>query len=404
MTSFLDDPGGFATGRRQRVVDDMPHCTIVVVGKTGVGKSTLINSVFGEQLAETGVGRPITQHFSEYGVPGVPVTIVDSRGIELSQDLQDVTDELLGEIEGRLRGPADRHLHLLWYCISAEGARFEPETEGALLRAVGGSTDLPCLVVLTKTYDPEDSSVAELKRYVESEQLPVRGVLPVLAERRYGLPAHGLDALITATEAVIPEGVRTAFVNAQVRQISGKRARSYARVERLVAEQDTAYRLFAFAREAIGRDAGEEERYLQRVLDVIAQVAAIFGAATATDARVEALALATLGGEAGANGLHNFLQIANRLALLIPPVGPTVAVKVGAKLASSLLAAESANRLDKADRVRAQLLSRIYGRAAADTLADAAHADLEERPLSDEDFAARFDAHLQREAKTTTEH
>ena len=53
MTSFLDDPGGFANERRRRAVDDMPRCTIVVVGKTGVGKSTFINGVFGERLAET---------------------------------------------------------------------------------------------------------------------------------------------------------------------------------------------------------------------------------------------------------------------------------------------------------------------------------------------------------------
>ena len=172
MTSFLDNPGEFATGRRRRAVDDMPHCTIVVVGKTGVGKSTLINGVFGEQLAETGVGPPGHAALQRVRVPGAPVTIVDSRGIELSQDLEEVTDELLREIEQRLRGPADRHLHVLWYCISAEGARFEPETEGALLRAVGGSTALPCLVVLTKAYDPEDPAVAELKRFVEGEQPP----------------------------------------------------------------------------------------------------------------------------------------------------------------------------------------------------------------------------------------
>ncbi|MDA0173842.1 50S ribosome-binding GTPase [Solirubrobacter taibaiensis] len=404
MTSFLDNPGGFATGRRRRAVSDMPRCTIVVVGKTGVGKSTLINGVFGEQLAETGVGRPVTQHFSEYSVPGMPVTIVDSRGIELSQDLRAVTDELLREIEDRLRGPADRHLHVLWYCISAEGARFEPETEGALLRAVGGSTDLPCLVVLTKAYDPEDQGVAELKRFVEHENLPLRGVVPVLAEGRYDLPPHGLDALITATEAHIDEGVRAAFVNAQVREIGAKLTSALARVDELADEQDTAYRPLAFASEAFGRgDAGEEERYLRRVLDVIAEVAAIFGVATATDERLEVLALATLGGQTGLKGLHNFLRNASRLALLIPPVGPTVTVKIGAKLVSALIAAEGANRVDKAERVRAQLLSRIYGRAAAAVLAEAAHADLAGRTLPDPDFAARFDEQLDHEAAAAVE-
>lgn len=404
MTAFLDDPGGFASERRRRAVEDMPQCTIVVVGKTGVGKSTLINGVFGERLAETGVGRPVTQHFSEYSVPGVPVTIVDSRGIELSQDLQQVTDELLKLIDDRLRGPADRHLHVLWYGVSAEGGRFEPETEGVLLRTIGGRTSLPCLVVLTKAVDPEDADVIALKRFVEDERLPIRGVLPVLVEERYKMGPHGIDALVTVTEELIPEGVRAAFVNAQTRQIGSKRARSYKRVERLVDEQDTAYRPLAFARELIGRDTGEEERYLRRVLDVIAQVAAIFGTATATDERVATLVRAVLGGETGTSGLQNFLSTANKLVLLLPPIGPSAAVKVGAKLVTSLIAAETANRVDKADRVRAQLLSLAYGRAAADVLADAARADLDERPLSDADFAGRFEEHLQREATTVAEH
>ena len=33
---------------------------IMLSGITGVGKSTLINAIFGEDLAETGVGAPLT--------------------------------------------------------------------------------------------------------------------------------------------------------------------------------------------------------------------------------------------------------------------------------------------------------------------------------------------------------
>ena len=136
----------------------------------------------------------------------------------------------------------------------------------------------------------------------------------------------------------------------------------------------------AFAREAIGRDPSEEERYLQRVLDVIAQVAAIFGAATATDERVRRSRWPR-SAVRRATGLQQ-LPAHREPARAADPAGRADGgVKVGAKLVLSLIAAEGANRVDKAARVRAQLLSRIYGRAAAAVLADAAHADPERRPL-----------------------
>lgn len=34
---------------------------VLIVGKTGVGKSTLINAVFGDKVAKTGSGKPVTQ-------------------------------------------------------------------------------------------------------------------------------------------------------------------------------------------------------------------------------------------------------------------------------------------------------------------------------------------------------
>ncbi|NLW11160.1 MAG: GTP-binding protein, partial [Clostridiaceae bacterium] len=37
----------------------MHTANLMVVGKTGVGKSTLINSVFRDNLADTGIGTPV---------------------------------------------------------------------------------------------------------------------------------------------------------------------------------------------------------------------------------------------------------------------------------------------------------------------------------------------------------
>ena len=37
------------------------HVNILIAGRSGVGKSTLINAIFQGNLATTGQGRPVTQ-------------------------------------------------------------------------------------------------------------------------------------------------------------------------------------------------------------------------------------------------------------------------------------------------------------------------------------------------------
>ncbi|XJS10385.1 GTPase [Aerococcaceae bacterium WGS1372] len=61
---------------------------ILIAGKTGSGKSTLINAVFREKLAETGVGAPVTQHVEQITKEGVPLVLYDTRGLELSPETQ----------------------------------------------------------------------------------------------------------------------------------------------------------------------------------------------------------------------------------------------------------------------------------------------------------------------------
>lgn len=49
------------------------------MGKTGSGKSSLVNAIFGEQFAKTGVGVPVTKHLEKYAPQDKPVVVYDTK-------------------------------------------------------------------------------------------------------------------------------------------------------------------------------------------------------------------------------------------------------------------------------------------------------------------------------------
>ena len=55
---------------------------VLISGATGAGKSSLINAVFGRQIAVTGAGVPITQNFNKYESDDTHMILYDSKGLE----------------------------------------------------------------------------------------------------------------------------------------------------------------------------------------------------------------------------------------------------------------------------------------------------------------------------------
>jgi small GTP-binding protein len=100
----------------------------VIIGQTGVGKSSLINYLYGEKIAETGVGKPVTKNgFHEYDfeLNGLPVCLFDSWGLEVGKDEQWM-DDLNKEFQKRgVTESADKWFHSAFYCISAGSARIQ---------------------------------------------------------------------------------------------------------------------------------------------------------------------------------------------------------------------------------------------------------------------------------------
>ena len=77
----------------------------IIIGTSGVGKSTLINELFGEKLAAEGNGKRTTTENKKYESKLVPfMSILDTVGTEIGtgHKLSDVLKETLEEIMNKL--------------------------------------------------------------------------------------------------------------------------------------------------------------------------------------------------------------------------------------------------------------------------------------------------------------
>jgi uncharacterized protein (DUF697 family)/GTP-binding protein EngB required for normal cell division len=209
------DPAAYFSEAQQREMAKLGHANILISGQTGVGKSTLINAVFRVPLADEGTGKPVTKHVQRYDVPGVPVTIFDTPGIELGQAKNDVIREYKKTITDSRKGPPDGVIHAAWYCVDAGQARIQ-DYDIEIVRAL--ADEVPVILVLTQCID--DGRAAALDAAIVQEDLPIEGspVHTLARERRLAgqaLPSKGLEELVERTNDILPEAVKRAFVNAQ---------------------------------------------------------------------------------------------------------------------------------------------------------------------------------------------
>jgi len=100
----------------------------VIAGKTGVGKSALINYLYGNNIVDSGAGKPVTVkgfHPIDLEINEMSVTIFDSWGLEADK-YQDWINSLDEELEKRKPGSdVTNWFHSIFYCIQGGGHRVE---------------------------------------------------------------------------------------------------------------------------------------------------------------------------------------------------------------------------------------------------------------------------------------
>lgn len=226
---FIEVKKGKEMGQNEK----LPKLNIMVVGKTGVGKSTLLNSLFGENLAITGNGKPITQKIRKFEPEGFPISIYDTPGMELDGEhsAESLLNEVTKLIQDKMKSnDIEQAIHCILYCINTTSSRFE-ESESDFLQKLTVSTsqcNTPVILVLTQSFSKKKAE--EMLNEIRKMTLPVRRVVPVLAqdyeisEDFPTIKAFGLDKLVEAMSDVLPEAVRDTFVAMQIVNLDAKHA------------------------------------------------------------------------------------------------------------------------------------------------------------------------------------
>ena len=103
-------------------------CNVLIMGKTGTGKSTLLNYLCETDLAQTGTGKPVTEEgIYDYvaKIKGQEIRIFDSWGIEAGkvERWKDLIKNALKQ-HGVQCSIAD-WFHSVIYCVQAGGGRVE---------------------------------------------------------------------------------------------------------------------------------------------------------------------------------------------------------------------------------------------------------------------------------------
>ena len=215
---------------------NLKKLNIIVVGKSGVGKSTLINSLFRDKIAETGLGRPITTEIRKIEKKDYPMAIYDTPGFELSEGQQAKVKEEIIELihKGLATGDINNAIHCIWYCINVGGNRTFDQTEINRLKELiekNKVTKVPIIVVLTQACPKTKGK--QMQTLVEKENLDIIKVIPVLAQDmdfdgEYVAKAYGLDQLVDIMSEALPEELQDTLQNVQKASLKSKKKRSRA--------------------------------------------------------------------------------------------------------------------------------------------------------------------------------
>lgn len=159
---------------------------VLIIGKSGVGKSSLLNYLFGSKAAESGTGKPVTDKgiysYSCNSENGIKLNIYDTWGLEA-----DKADEwkrlILEEVKKHDQQNIKDWFHIILYCFSAKASRIETFEE-EIIKDLLDSNNKVVTVLTHCDLKGIEQSIDAMKKRLLNLSLKEKDIICVCSEKK----------------------------------------------------------------------------------------------------------------------------------------------------------------------------------------------------------------------------
>ena len=169
-------------------------CNILIIGKTGTGKSSFANYLFDVDKFTTGSGEPVTswaENFQAYHFEkeGIKINVYDSVGLE-----PDNQSKWMGELDNFLshkqsQKDPNKIIHALFYVINASSARIEPG-ETTKIKEIKQKYDIDGTIVFTHCDVADRDTLSCLEKTCEQNNLKSIKICSISRKTRAGVQSQ----------------------------------------------------------------------------------------------------------------------------------------------------------------------------------------------------------------------
>lgn len=255
---------------------------------------------------------------------GIPLTIYDTRGLELEDD-----GKAAGELEELVRKKSaeqdpKHRIHIAWICIAEDSRRVE-DAEIKLHQML--AEHMPVLGVITKIRNDDGFEAIVRNLLPEAKDVVRVRALQETFDDGHMMPPERLESLVEATSELIPEASEWAWASAQKVNLDEKKKAAHKAVMKAAA--------VATAVGATPIPAADAVALVPIQITMLVTISKIFGIDPSRNF-LFTLVAAGAGTAAGATATLAGRQIVSGLLKLIPGAGTVIGGVISGATAATL--------------------------------------------------------------------